>query len=217
MTGTRRAIVAPIAGTTRDSLDPAGVLARARVRAVRHRRAVRRQRGSAARAGRPPGAARHRRWPTCWSSWSTAAKGWSPGDDASPRSCARPAARCCWRSTRPTTSARRPARWSSISSDSSRSTRFRPSTARASAICSTRSWRDCQGGAQAADARADRRRRRARTVRPRAQRRERRDRRRHRRPAERRQVVAASTGCCARSGCWSATCRARRATRSTRC
>ncbi len=61
MTGSRRAIVAPIAGTTRDALARPVVWRGVVVPAVRYRRVVRRERGSAARAGRPAGTAGDRR------------------------------------------------------------------------------------------------------------------------------------------------------------
>ena len=80
------------------------------------------------------------------------------------------------RSTRPTTAARGAARSSSTSSASSRSSRSPRSTARASATCSTRSSQRLPGPARDG-AGAEPRRNRG----------------RHRRPAERRQVVAAQS------------------------
>ena len=84
---------------------------------------------------------------------------------------------------------------------SSRWSRSPPSTARASATCSTRSSRCCPARARVAAAGADARR----------------NRRRHRRPAERRQVVAAQSVAARGARRSSATCRGRRATPSTRC
>ena len=86
--------------------------------------------------------------------------------------------------------------WSSTSSGSSRCSRFRPSTARASATCSTKSCRLGPAARGAADSRLRAggsdgavRARQAPSSRPRAPRIDR-DPRRHRRAAERRQVVA---------------------------
>ena len=65
MTGSRRAIVAPLAGTTRDSLERPVAWRGATLQALRHRRHVRRERGPAARARRRAGAARASRARTC--------------------------------------------------------------------------------------------------------------------------------------------------------
>ena len=113
----RRAIVTAIAGTTRDVHRPAGRMAGHRVHARRHRRDVRRQRGSAARARRRARAAgaRRRRMSSCSS--SMAGRGWCPATRRLPRglrACRRAGA--SWRSTRPTTGARAAGRSSSTSS-----------------------------------------------------------------------------------------------------
>ena len=133
ITGSRRAIVAPVAGTTRDSLarpaswrgatfqlfDTGGMYGASED--PLHELVVRQ--GS----GRSTG-------PTCWCLSWMAAKGWSRATRRSPSELrADRASRSCWRSTRPTTSARRRRRWSSTSWASSRWSRFPPSTARASA------------------------------------------------------------------------------------
>ncbi|PYQ99468.1 MAG: hypothetical protein DMF96_06795 [Acidobacteria bacterium] len=96
MTGSRRAIVAPVAGTTRDSL----------ARPV--------QSWSSSRAGERLPAR------TCWCCWSMDARACSPATSGSRASCARPAIRSSSRSTRPMTSDRRGRRWSSFSSGSIR-------------------------------------------------------------------------------------------------
>ena len=141
MTGSRRAIVAPLAGTTRDSLARPVVWRGVDVPALRYRRHVRRQPGSAARSGRRAGPAGDRRAPisSCWS--STAAKAWSAGDETIAGSCARPAGRSSWRSTRSTTSGRATSSMEFYQlGHRARSSRFRPSTAPAWRSCSMRSW-----------------------------------------------------------------------------
>ncbi len=103
--GSRRAIVAPIAGTTRDSLARPASWRGPDVRAVRHRRPLRRQRGPAARPGRRSGPAGHcaRRSPGFSGRWTGRAG--LRRRARSPRSCARPGCRSSSPSTRPTTSA----------------------------------------------------------------------------------------------------------------
>ena len=131
MTGSRRAIVAPIAGTTRDSLARPASWRGTRFRAVRHRRAVRRQRGSAARARRPPGPARHRRRGSAGVARRWPRRAWCSGDEtiAQELRADRPAGDPGGQQDRRQARAGR-VRWSSTSSDSSRSSRSRPSTAR---------------------------------------------------------------------------------------
>ena len=76
ITGTRRSIVAPVAGTTRDVLVGARRVAGPAVHPGRHRRAVWRDDRSAPRAGgrsTASGRSSRRTW-SC--SWSTAARGW---------------------------------------------------------------------------------------------------------------------------------------------
>ena len=145
LTGTRRAIVTAIPGTTRDVIALDGGLARPPLRARGHRRDVRRQRGSAARARARAGPARdcRRGSPCARGRRPRRAGARRPRDRA--RSRARRIARCCSPSTRPTTSGRARARSSSISSGSIRCSRSAPSTARASAICSTACSRRCRG------------------------------------------------------------------------
>ena len=102
----------------------------------------------------------------------------------------RRACRPCWRSTRPTIGARAAERSSCIASVSIPSSRSAPSTARASASCSTRSSSGCRTARAPPRARRRWTRRRD-AVRSTAKRHDcRRDVGRHCRPAQRRQVVA---------------------------
>ncbi len=144
ITGARRAIVAPVAGTTRDAISSRRVAGHA-VHARRHGRAVRRQRGPAARARRAAGAAGARSRPISLCSWWMAAKGWCPATRRSPASL-RSANVPVLLAVNKTDDKRAqgPARSSSISWASSRSSRFRPSTARARATCSTKSSSACR-------------------------------------------------------------------------
>ena len=104
-------------------------------------------------------------------------EGLVPGDEEIASALGRSTAPSSSRSTRPTTGGRRGGPSSSTASGSSRLSRSRPSTARASGICSTRLSRAFPAGHERdAGARQGRR-----------------DPRRHRRPAERRQVVAAQS------------------------
>ena len=90
---------------------------------------------------------------------------------------------------------------------------FRRARTRASRSCSTRSCKArLEGSTRAERAGAD-----GSGPRPRRRLASEETARRHRRPAQRGQVVAGQPAAAARSGCSSATCRARRATRSTPC
>ena len=133
ITGSRRAIVAPIAGTTRDALARPVVWRGVAVPTLRYRRAVRRERGSAARAGRRAGAAGHRRAPICWCLLVDGREGLVPGDERIAREL-RETGRPVLLAVNKTDDkrARRRRRWSSTSSGSSRSSRSPPSTGRAS-------------------------------------------------------------------------------------
>ncbi|MCK7529325.1 MAG: 50S ribosome-binding GTPase [Ignavibacteriales bacterium] len=82
ITGIRRAIVAPIAGTTQGRQQPQGRVGRRAVRPDRHGRDVRRERGPAARHGRPRAASGRskRRRSSC--SWPTPSAARCPADQA---------------------------------------------------------------------------------------------------------------------------------------
>ena len=199
MTGSRRAIVAPIAGTTRDSLARSGRLARrvafsclipgactapARIRCTS---------SSSGRASAPSPA------PICWCSSSTAVRASSPATRPSHASCVqtgKPLAACHQQDRRQARPRRRPR--TSTSSASTRSSRFPPSTERASAelldeiverlglrALETDARRGDDGPEPGPPTTSDAGR----------------DHGRHRRAAERRQVVAASIACCTKSAC----------------
>ena len=106
ITGSRRAIVAPIAGTTRDALARPVVWRGVPFQLFDTGGLVRRQRGSAARARRPAGAARDRRRRSAGASRRRTRRAGPRRRDDRARAARDRAARCCWRSTRPTTSGR---------------------------------------------------------------------------------------------------------------